>query len=275
MKISVMSGGFRLGLEAGVRRAAAIGAQGVQIYAGELGLDFAQPLCRPCAEGVRSFVAAQGLQISAVCVELGGFAGDPALIPGRIETTLRMIELADALGVEIVTGHIGRVPADRADPKYLQIKEAMLPIAAKCEKHNMVYAIETGPEKAPVLRGLLEDIGGPGLGVNFDPANLVMCSDDDPVAAVRTLAPYIKHVHAKDGICLSRPVHKPWPQAPAGAPWIEVPLGQGEVDFPRFIDALRIAGYNGFLAIEREAGENPEEDIRAALHYLKAVLGQS
>ena len=62
-----------------------------------------------------------------------------------------------------------------------------------------MFAIETGPELAATLKGFLDDIGTPGIGVNYDPANLVMVSGEDIVQGVYTLRDYIVHTHAKDG----------------------------------------------------------------------------
>lgn len=136
----------------------------------------------------------------------------------------------------------------------------------------MKYAVETGPEKAKVLKGLLDEIASPYLGVNLDPANLVMCSDDDPVAATLLLKDYILHAHAKDGHNLTRPVHKLWPDCARGLALYRGALGQGEVDFPGWIAALREIGFDGYMAIEREVGETPERDIQKALDFLRAAL---
>lgn len=87
------------------------------------------------------------------------------------------------------------------------------------------------------------------------------------------LKDYILHAHAKDGINLSPPGAQALARdAPADWRYIEVPLGQGEVDFPGWIAALREIGFDGYMAIEREVGETPERDIQKALDFLRAAL---
>ena len=54
--------------------------------------------------------------------------------------------------------------------------------------------------------------------------------------------------------------------------FIETPLGQGNVDFPVYLKALSETGYNGFLTIEREVGENPQEDIEKAADFLRSII---
>jgi sugar phosphate isomerase/epimerase len=140
----------------------------------------------------------------------------------------------------------------------------------------VTFAIETGPEPARVLRGFLDEVAEPrGLGVNFDPANLVMVCREDIPAAVDLLGDAIVHTHAKDGLNL-QPVDAEqlyggkldW-----GAYIREVPLGKGGVDWPGYLAALRRNGYDGYLTIEREVGEKPRRDIELAVGFLKTRLG--
>lgn len=109
-----------------------------------------------------------------------------------------------------------------------------------------------------------------GVAVNLDPANLVMCSADDPVAAVYVLNEYIVHTHAKDGIMLFNPHDNTIPHN--GPAFKELPLGCGGVDFTRYLKALDDIGYKGFLTIEREVGDNPEKDINLAAEYLRNII---
>ena len=53
--------------------------------------------------------------------------------------------------------------------------------------------------------------------------------------------------------------------------FIELPLGEGDVPFPAYLSALKGIGYNGYLTIEREVGENPKADIMTAAQYLKKL----
>jgi L-ribulose-5-phosphate 3-epimerase len=124
-----------------------------------------------------------------------------------------------------------------------------------------------------------------GVGVNLDPANLVMVGGHDPVEAVRLLGPYIVHTHAKDGRrlkpCSAAEVYgafadgtfKALVERLGGDPFIEVPLGEGEVDWDAYLAALRGVGFSGFLTIEREVGDDPAADIAKAVNFLRARIG--
>jgi sugar phosphate isomerase/epimerase len=137
--------------------------------------------------------------------------------------------------------------------------EACKSIADYAASIGATFAIETGPEKAIYLKEFLDKLDSKGIGVNLDPANLVMCSHDDAAFAANVLSKYIVHTHAKDGI----------PVGHNG--YLEVPLGQGGVHYDTYIPALHYAGFDGFLTIERECGDTPEKDIGMAVDFLRSM----
>ena len=141
--------------------------------------------------------------------------------------------------------------------------------------------METGQEKCAILRGFLDSLGSHGVAVNYDPANLVMVAGDDEVAGVSILKDYIVHTHAKDGVMLRgmdpKEVYERFAQGGfdymnAGRTFLETPLGQGNVRFDAYLKALSDNGFNGFLTIERECGEDPAADIALAVDFLKAKI---
>ena len=117
--------------------------------------------------------------------------------------------------------------------------------------------------------------------IDLAPFEIVNCTEnidmhDDPVKAVYTLRDYIVHTHAKDGRKLKdndpEVVYGVIEDAiQEGQTFIELPLGEGDVDFPRYIAALEEVGYRGYLTVEREVGEDPEADIRLAVEFLKKL----
>lgn len=261
-KIGVISDSFRLTPFEGIRKAASLGADGVQTYAvrGEIGPDM------PAAKRMElvKLVDALGIKISALCGDTGrGFASEEKN-PETLRISKAIVDLAVDVGTKIVTTHIGTVPQDRANPTYDTMLVACRELADYAASKGVTFAVETGPEKAVLLRQFLDEIDSPGLGVNLDPANLWMCSLDDPVAAVHTLAKYIVHTHAKDGIPLNPPEN--------GRRWLEVPLGKGGVPWPEYLKALDEIGYHGFLTIEREVGDDPAADIAMAVDFLKSHI---
>ena len=281
-KIGVMADSFRLDPRDGIRKAAEIGVEGVQIYAveGEISPERLDELDRRELEG---FCSEQGLEIAALCGDLGGHGFNrPAENPGKIERSKAIVDLAADLGTDVVTTHIGIVPADAEGAEYEMLSKACRELGDYARDRGVTFAVETGPETAETLGEFLADVGSPGIGVNLDPANFAMVTGDDPVQAVYTLADRIVHTHAKDGVkyreCDPVAVYTAFAEGGIealnmGELFAEVPLGQGSVDWDSYLDALRAIGYTGFLTIEREVGDDPEEDIRTAVEFLRARTG--
>ncbi len=257
--IGVMLDSFRLDINSALDKAKEVGAQGLQIYATygdfspeKLTADAKRDFLKKCAD--------RGLAISALCGDLGKGFADPEQNPALIEMSKRIVDLAKELGTSVVTTHIGKVPDDKNCERYAIMQEACGKLAAYADEMKVRFAVETGPEKAVVLRDFLDSLGSRGVSVNMDPANLTMCVDDDAVQAVYTLRDYIVHTHAKDGMRGTQP------------PYVEVPLGEGDVEWDGYLKALNDIGYRGFLTIERECGDDPAKDIATAVDFLKTKI---
>lgn len=249
------------------------GVQGVQVYAtnGELS---PKKISSSMRRDFPKMLADRGLVISALCGDLGQGFGNKEQNQYLIEDSKRIIDLALEWGTNIVTTHIGVVPEDPLHPRYGIMQEACGILAEYADSIHAHFAVETGPETAKTLCGFLDSLHSRGVSVNFDPANLVMVTGDDPVQAVHTLKNYIVHTHAKDG----RKLYNKDPEKIYGISFdtevadpsfIELPLGEGDVPFADYLNALREIGYTGYLTIEREVGDQPVKDIESAVRFLR------
>lgn len=274
--IGVIIDSFRTDTASAVKKAAAVGAQGIQVYAtkGEMS---PENLVGEKRSDFKKLVADNGLVISALCGDLGGGFGNRDENPERVEKSKRIIELAKELGTDVVTTHIGVVPQDSNHERYKIMQEACFELSRFADSLDAHFAIETGPETSAVLKVFLDSLGSTGVGVNLDPANLVMVTGDDPAGAVYNLRDYIVHTHAKDG----KQLYYKDPEIVyglvkdslvTGPSFLEVPLGEGSVDWNKYLAALEDIGYKGFLTIEREVGDNPEKDIITAVDFLKNMM---
>lgn len=276
--IGVITNSFRTGPRTAIKKAAEMGADGVQMYAAE-GANAPENMTAQDRRELLEYIKSYGLKFSALCGDLGMGFHNKELNPQLIERSKRILDLAKDLETDIVTTHIGVVPEDKSIERYAVMQEACYELAAYADSIGSHFAIETGPETSIVLKGFLDSLGSRGVAVNLDPANLVMVVGDDPVEAVHNLKDYIVHTHAKDGIMLERTKPEyiygvtPKPEDIAGIRFFkEVPLGEGGVDFKAYLNALDEIGYRGFLTIEREVGENPAADIQTAMNHLKSII---
>ncbi|GGD66183.1 sugar phosphate isomerase/epimerase family protein [Paenibacillus nasutitermitis] len=283
-KIGVIVDSFKVGVREGLIKAKNVGADGVQIYAvsGEMDPDNLNTAQR---KEMKDYIGSLGLEISALVGDLAGHGfQDKKENLWKIEKSKRILDLAVELGTNVVTTHIGIVPDDQNSKIYESMQQACDELSRYATSVNAYFAIETGPETSAHLKQFLDTLSTNGLSVNFDPANMVMVTGDDPVVGVHNLKDYIVHTHAKDGIRLHQvdpriiygslgfePLshEKIEEMATGGEFFREVPLGEGKVDWPAYIQALQEIGYKGYLTIEREVGNNPEADIANAVRFLK------
>jgi len=280
-QIGVMSDSFRLSPREGVRKSKEVGADGIQIYAssGEVSPEQMDAAARA---DFRAFCDDLDLEISALCADLGGHGFQiPADNVWKVERSRKIVDLAVDLGADVVTTHIGCVPDEAADPTYQIMLKACRELGDYADERSITFAVETGPETAARLTAFLDDVDSAGIGANYDPANLVMVTGDDPVQGVYALRNHIVHTHAKDGVqykpCDPVKIYDAFARGGIeglnfGDYFDEVPLGQGKVDFDAYLAALADIDFHGFLTIEREVGKNPEKDIRTAVEFLREKI---
>lgn len=191
----------------------------------------------------------------------GGIAPDSTW-----EQNLRAIrasaEIAAQLGLPLVTFHAGFLPPEKSDPAFPKMLARVRAVADIFAVKDIALGLETGQETAPVLAEFLTELDRPDVGVNFDPANLILYDQGNPVEALRFLSPWLRQVHIKDATRTKIP----------GTWGTEVAAGSGEVDWPAFFASLRDINFTGNLVIEREAGDQRVADIVLARKLVSRQL---
>jgi L-ribulose-5-phosphate 3-epimerase len=168
---------------------------------------------------------------------------------------------AQKLQLKLVTFHAGFLPHKESDPDFRKLMDRVARVADLFATHQMDLGFETGQETAETLATFLTKLNRPNVGVNFDPANMILYDKGDPIEALRVLGPWLKQCHIKDATRTIQP----------GAWGAEVPAGTGEVNWPAFFATLKELGYAGNLCIEREAGPQRVADIITARQMVEKL----
>ena len=166
--------------------------------------------------------------------------------------------IAAALDLKIVTFHAGFLPHEESDPGFAKLLGRLTKIADVFDANDNDLGFETGQETADTLRLFLEKLNRPSVGVNFDPANMILYGKGDPIDALETLAPFLKQCHIKDATMTRDP----------GTGGMEGTVGTGEGDWPAFFSTLAKVDFRGHCCIEREADEQRAADIRTAREFI-------
>ncbi|MBQ7671258.1 MAG: sugar phosphate isomerase/epimerase [Clostridia bacterium] len=172
-------------------------------------------------------------------------------------------DFAKVLGVGKVITHMGFLPEFPGDPEYPAIVEAIREVAEYCKERGQYLLFETGQETPVTLLRTIEAVGTGNLGINLDPANLILYGKANPVDALDVFGKYVMELHGKDGLY-------PTTGSYLGS---EVRIGDGKVCFERLIPRLHEVGFDGTITIEREIdGEEQIKDIIFAKEFLENLI---
>ena len=187
----------------------------------------------------------------------------------RLKMLMEGSDFAKKIHVTDLATHVGYMPENPYDPKYEEVLVACKAIVEKCKENGQNFLFETGQETPVTLKRAIQDIekavGKGNVGINLDPANLIMYGKANPVDALEVFGEYVMGIHGKDG------------KYPTDGHHLgdEVPLGQGKVNYSAFIAQLKEIGYQGDITIEREiSGEEQKKDIRMAKELLDKLIAE-
>jgi len=258
-------------LTAAINKVLEVGVNSVQFHAP--GPDHRT---RARAREIADLFSEAGIDISLVFC---GFAGEryttipivretvglvpPATRVERLQNTKSIADFASWLDAPGIGIHVGFVSEEWDSPDFAAVVEVITEVADYCGERGLTMNLETGQETADTLLHVIEAANRPNLGVNFDPANMILYGSGEPLEALRKVGKYVKSCHCKDGKWSSKP----------GVEWgVEMPLGQGDVNIEKFVGTLNELGYTGPLTIEREiSGERQTADIKAGINLLRDI----
>lgn len=255
-------------------------AKSLGVRCGQLGIPGDLPLRGAAGAWKAALDSEEFTVITAFCAYTGeSYADIPTVeatvgfIPRatRAEREARTIEVSDfaaAAGIGGLGCHAGFVPEDPGHPDYIAVRDLIRRICDHAAGHGQTFALETGQEPADQMLKFFEDVDRGNLGINFDPANMILYGTGDPIQALGLLGQHVISVHAKDGS---------WP--PKDAPkalGIEMPLGQGAVGMEQFLAKLKQVGFTGPLNVEREIENRTQklEDMKMGVALLRRLLGE-
>lgn len=172
------------------------------------------------------------------------------------------LKTAQKLGLKFVMFHAGFVPHDHQDLIFAKLVERIRKVARLFAAAGITLGCETGQEAGPALKAFLQYLAEPNVAVNFDPANMILYNNGDPIEALRLVAPYVKSCHLKDGILTRVPGN--WGE--------EAAVGTGQVDWAAFFQTMADIHFDGYFCFEREAGARHMEDIRLGRLFVEKLI---
>ncbi|WP_432798387.1 sugar phosphate isomerase/epimerase family protein [Poriferisphaera sp. WC338] len=178
------------------------------------------------------------------------------------EAAKEIAEIVNKHDIKTMTFHAGFIPSDPNDSLYEKLCHRIHTVADIFKAAGCETLFETGQETAEDLMAFLNTMNRDDIGINFDPANMILYGKGDPIASLTQLISKVRQVHIKDAVATKQP----------GTWGSEEKAGTGEVDWPAFIKVLNDHQYAGNHVIEREAGDSREADIAVAAELISSLL---
>jgi L-ribulose-5-phosphate 3-epimerase len=172
------------------------------------------------------------------------------------------VKTARKLGLKFVMFHAGFVPHDHNNPTFAKLVDRLRKMVHLFASAGITLGCETGQETGPDLKAFLEYLAEPTIAVNFDPANMILYNNGNPIDALRLIGPHVKSCHLKDGILTKTP----------GSWGEEAAVGKGQVNWPAFFETMAEINFKGFFCFEREGGNHRLEDIRSGRQFVEILL---
>jgi sugar phosphate isomerase/epimerase len=224
---------------------------------------------------IRDAVAKHGLVLSGLSCSNHFGQKDAAASAEHVELVKGWLELAAKVEAPVSRIFGGAdLPFDKRDDpaeqaaarqRLLRDLEQVVPVA---EKLGVVLALENhgsfpglGSEQADIVR----TVDSPYLRATIDVGNYMQVGGV-PHEEVATAAPYAAYVHYKDFKKI------PDDSRPVGYRCQGVTLGDGEVDLKACYQALKTAGYDGFIALEYEGQEDEAAGVARSIQAMRASM---
>jgi sugar phosphate isomerase/epimerase len=254
-RLAVATGTLSTDLRTALRRARDLGLRGVELDARH-GLEPAQ-VTQTGLRQIRKWLGDQGVVVSAIAFRTRSGYADSERLEGRIAATKSALELAHALGADVVLNHVGDIPATAEDPQWRLLVDVLTDIGAWGQRVGATLCAEVGRAAPGDLVRLIAALPEGALACDLVTGGLVV-HGHDPVAAATLLAPHLLSVHATDAVA----------GAFAGR-GRGVVLGTGEVDMPAVLGVLEERDYHGWIGLEPVDGRDPLDELASAIGYLR------
>ena len=258
LKIGVSLASLRMPLRRAISTASRLGASAVEIEArGELR---PSEMTETGLRQLRKLLDDASLKVCSVSLPTRRGYNVLEGLDQRISATKAAMRMAYQLRAPVLVNRIGRVKDDPESADWKLFVEALHDLAQHGDRVGATFAARTGSEEGEVLARLLKEVPAGGIGIDFDPAALII-NNFSATEALQALGPHVRQFRARDGV-------RDFSQGRG----VETPLGRGTADFPTLFGLLEDFSFRGYYTIDREDSQDPLTDISNAISFLQSVM---
>ncbi len=257
MKLGIRAESLGGSIRKAMQQAAELEVAGLQVDArGDLAPDRLSDTGR---REFRNLLRGYNLQLTALNCPLRHGLDVPDNLDPRVEYIRQVMSLAYELGPALVILQPGKIPSDPTTPAALAMRQALIDLSQHGDRSGTRLALEIGLDDAETTKTFLDSFDTGSLGLNYDPANLLL-NGFDPIMSIFPLISHVLHSHAHDAR-----------KASASRIAAEVPLGAGDIDWMTYLATLHTLDYPGWIVVEQESGANAAS-IANGVAFLRRLL---
>ncbi len=258
--------GDRVSIEQCIDHAARMGFDGVEILHQQMDSESGEYL-----QSLKRRAFTQGLDLMGFSTHQGFVSPDPAIRRKNIDHTLRCIDLAYALGIPTLRVNTGRwgtigsfdelmaqrgiepvLPGATVEQGFGWVIDCLGQCIERAAQAGVTLGLENhwglGRDAAGVLR-IVEAVASPWLAVTLDTGNFL----ENMYEQMRALARHAVLVQAKTYY--------------GGGEWYTL-----DIDYAKFAQILREAGYRGYISLEMEGREDPLTAVPKSLELFRSAF---
>ena len=214
---------------------------------------------------MRRWLAEAGLGISGYIVSTNLTHDDEGKRREEIEKVRRGVDGAAALGTDLVRVFAGA----REGGSFEEDRDRVVGCLRECLDYAAPRGVRIAMESHGGIGGTSEhllyyadELASDHFGFVVDIANFLASGGEEPLSAVRRVAPGAMLVHFKDGV------------KEADGTWVGRLAGEGEIPLEESLRALAEAGYDGCVSVEYEVPADYKVGIPHDVKHLRALLGK-
>lgn len=204
-------------------------------------------------------------------------------LEAEIERVCKKIDVAEILGAKVLRHDAAWSVPDEAK-SYVGFEQVLPTLVEGCRKiteyakaKGIVTSIENHGffcQDSERVEKIVTGVADSNFGVLIDIGNFC-CVDENSANAVGRLAPFAKHVHAKDFHIKSGNGLNPGEgffKSRGGNYLRGSIIGHGDIPVYQCINILKDKGYDGWISVEFEGLENCEKGIKIGFDNLKSMI---
>lgn len=195
-----------------------------------------------------------GVEIASVCMaSVARLVTDPKTHEQGIQALADLRRSCDELGAGVILFPMGKQQDQSEDDAVRLWRNGFQDALARSEGARAKVGMESVGRvgrSAEQMLAMIEAVGSPALGVYYDVGNAAYQSFDG-IAEIGRLGRHIFQIHVKE---------------------IGAEMGEGKLDFPAIFAAVKRIGYDGYLMLETEAGDDPARNAARNLTFVRNLL---